>query len=87
MTTESINSGLTFAEARAALAAISCKSTQLLLANFPPNAPNGVLLAPTTKIPEIRTNSGYQAKESSAYIGFSYAEIYFYPYLYTKGEK
>ena len=53
MITESTSSGLTLAAVRAALAAISCKSTQVLPANFPPKVPNGVRLAPTMKIPRV----------------------------------
>lgn len=53
MITESTSSGLTLAADRAALAAVSCKSTQVFPANFPPKVPNGVRLAPTMKIPRV----------------------------------
>lgn len=52
--TESTSSGFTLAEVRAALAAISCKSTHVLLTNLPPKVPNGVRLAPTMKIPRVK---------------------------------
>lgn len=54
MMTESTSSGFTLAADRAALAAVSCKSTQVLPANFPPKVPNGVRFAPTMKIPRVR---------------------------------
>lgn len=52
--TESTSSGLTLAAERAALAAASCKSTQVLSANLPPKVPKGVRFAPTIKIPRVK---------------------------------
>lgn len=52
--TVSTNSGLTFAADNAALAAKVCKSVALVLVNFPPYVPKGVLLAPTMNTPRAR---------------------------------
>ena len=46
-------SGLTFPALRAAAEARACKSVGLKFFNDPPKAPNGVLLAATTKIPSF----------------------------------
>ena len=49
--TVSTFSGLTFAAAKAALAATVCSSIELVLTNFPPKVPKGVRLAPTMNTP------------------------------------
>ena len=51
-TTDEIRDGSIFPEARAALAAISWRSTQVWFKSFPPKVPNAVRLAETMKIPE-----------------------------------
>lgn len=54
MTTESTASGLTLPDANAALAATSCNSAALVLTNFPPYVPKGVLFAATINIPKLK---------------------------------
>lgn len=51
--TEFTCSGLTFALSRAALLAIAPRLVAVTSFSFPPNVPNGVLLAPTTNTPII----------------------------------
>ena len=67
--------GSIFPEANAALAAISCKSTQVLSTNLPPNVPNGVRFAATMKIPGInRTLINYNGNQNSKI--FKYSQLF-----------